>query len=1237
MIKTRLLLLSFLGLIYSSISYTQNVPIQSYSVNNYNQVQLEIEASADKYYLLTALHEPDLTYESITSITMGVDGTMFISEPLNAYSIQNYKITAHDIADPDDTDGDGINDIAEFNNMPTLAPLNYADEVPFVDGTTSITSAEVFSELAVINSDIPWAPFLNNQEFAKFVIVGQASDNPQVYFVNSKTHYIHADFIATINTNGQPVTTGEIVYNPNEILPNGAFGSYSFNYSFGDSENFQYTYRTFELLAANMPFLQNNLQHFIGNVGEPGYLNNYKDSYIGSRLNVITESELFADVDFLPFNQAEGFGFFRQMTLDENPGSRDIVLYDALPNSLPRVGGIITSVIQTPLSHVNLRAIQDNVPNAYIKEPLAIDSIANLLGKYIYYKVDQDSYHIREASLDEVNDWYDKLRPTEDQIPDRDLSQTRILPLDEVEFDMSTSFGAKCSNVATMRKFGFPEGTIPNGFGVPFYFYDEFMKFNNFYDEVEDMISDPDFISDLETRIDMLKDFRKEIRAADMPQWMLDSLQVMHDYFPEGTSVRCRSSTNNEDLPGFSGAGLYTSKTQHPDEGHISKSIKQVYASMWNFRAFDERDFYRVDHFIAAMGVLCHPNYQEEKSNGVGVSIDPIYQTANTFYLNTQVGEALITNPEANEIPEELLLNEDPEEGYFVLRYSNLVPDDELVMGEEYLDLMRDYLKVIHDEFAILYNVVGAEGFGMDIEYKVTAQDQLIIKQARPWVSFWAEIKSNFDLAVVEITDPESSSSLGDSELITANVANKGLRDMQDFDLSLMLDDVVIETITITDKIEPFSNSNYQFTTPLDLSALGDYNIGTIVSHPNDGYDKNDTLRSIISKIHLLEGAITAEVENVKCGSEIDVLTTITNHGEQTFTNTMIEVEVNGAKVDTFIYDFSIPYLAQAVFTISVDQNLTQVENEIILNLISVNDQPDAISGNNSATVTSTLDSQYNYVTLIINADEYSEETSWAVYDDTNNELVTSGSLPSDIDLFTEDICVDYESCFTLYVYDTFGDGICCSYGMGNFQIQDASGNVLAYNNGSFGSEAAEEFCPQDGCLITATVATTNTSTLTSADGSINIMASNGVAPYEYSIDDGQNYSSTDFFDNLPYGEYMIAVKDANQECTYKATVFINADLLISVEDLEQGSLIAYPNPTDGLFTIEINNLPTNTKEIKLELFDSMGKNVYSESLNSSSGNTKTQISMVDYPAGMYYARCSSTSFKQTIKITKIK
>ena len=100
------------------------------------------------------------------------------------------------------------------------------------------------------------------------------------------------------------------------------------------------------------------------------------------------------------------------------------------------------------------------------------------------------------------------------------------MPLDAISFEMSTAFGAKCSNVATMRSFDLPTGTIPDGFGIPFYYYDEFMKFNNFYQEAQVMIDNPTFQTDLNFRIDRLKDFRRDIKDAPMPQWMLDNLVV---------------------------------------------------------------------------------------------------------------------------------------------------------------------------------------------------------------------------------------------------------------------------------------------------------------------------------------------------------------------------------------------------------------------------------------------------------------------------------------------------------------------------------------------------------------------------------------------------------------------------------------------------------------------------------------------------------------------------------------
>jgi hypothetical protein len=1134
------------------------VPIDAYSVNNTGQVQLSIQSQSDKYYVLHAQHS--LTFNWATSMFLGVDGTMVISEPAGAYPLENYTITEHNLATPDDYDGDGLDDVTEFNNMPTDAPINYAYPIALNDGATSIPDAETFLELATINN-VGWAPFLDGQLYVKFGILDRDTPEPKIYFINSNTYTIHASFFNGIGaTVDGDDGSGEIVFNPNDILPNGVIGSYSFNFSFGNAYDFETSQRTYELLAANMPFLQNNMNHFIGQNDENDHLNNYADEFVDSRIDVVLESDVFAEINYIPFHEAEGYGFFKHMEdLSETPGSRDIVLYDALPNSLPRVGGIITSVIQTPLSHVNLRAIQDNVPNAYIADPLSIDSIANLLGSYIYYKVENETFQIREATLDEVNAWYEDLRPTEPQIPIRDLSVTEILPLDDIDFEMSPAFGAKCSNVSTMRTFGFPSGTIPDGFGIPFYYYDEFMQFNNFYQEAQVMIDNPTFQTDLNFRIERLADFRRDIKDAPMPQWMLDDLQAMHDDFPVGTAVRCRSSTNNEDLPGFSGAGLYTSKTQHLDEGHIKKSIKQVYASMWNFRAYEERDFYRVDHYIAAMGVLCHPNFEEELSNGVGISIDPIYETDSTFYLNTQVGESLITNPDPNTVPEEILLYENPLQGggYLVLGLSNLVEPGELIMDQVYLDLMRDYLTVIHDEFGILYDVEGAEGFSMDIEYKVTSEDQLVIKQARPWVSFWADVKANNDLGITEFLNPQSSSSLGNNELVTVRIANTGLNDMNDFDISLFVDDQLVETITINETIEPFSDADFQFTVPQDFSAIGDYNLTGVVSHINDEYVNNDTLNYILSKVHVLDGALSIGELAVVCNDEVELDAVITNLGETMITNVQIQVVVNGFVLDVINAAVDVPFAEVGTVTITIDDNLMQTNNNITLNLISVNSQIDGDGTNNSASTTTTLDSDYDIVTLIINADNWPGETSWEVYDEGANEVIASGGAGGANQTFTQDVCLDYSSCFTLNVNDSWGDGIFETDGnQYAFLVNNSSGETIVTNDGNFDYKAQEVFCPDGtGCGITADISLSH---VTDNNGAITINTNSGVNPFLYSIDGGLTFVENNNFTDLAPGEYTVMIQGATGFCSYEEIVSLEtcAFTTADIEHSETSSVV---------------------------------------------------------------------------------
>ena len=608
------------------------------------------------------------------------------------------------------------------------------EQVAFRDGAAAIRDRETFEKLSYQGTEVRIDTQLIGIEFVKFQIENTHTENPQLYFMNTETHRSHGSFMNAAGLGrGQGQMRGVLSYRPLFTAPNGEPGVYTFEFNPNDAFPFEEIKMAHDLLVSKMPILENRLG-YCPLWGAIGIYEREKALYDAAEFPVYFEDDLYANVGYLPLNQAASFGLLRVLELDERPTPREIVICKTLPNEMPRVAGVITGARQTPLSHVNLRAIQDKVPNAFITKAWENISIAPLIGKYVYYAVNADGFEIREATLKEVETHFAELRPSETQKPKRDLSGTEILPLDGIGFSDASRFGVKTANVATLRTFRFPEGTVPDGFGIPFYFYDAFMKHNGFYTKVKALLGDPAFQGDYDARVAALKQLRSDINNGEMPDWMQDALATLHNAFPEGTSLRCRSSTNNEDLPGFSGAGLYDSYTHNPSEGHLSKSIKQVFASLWNFRAFEARDFYRIDHLSAAMGVLVHPNFENELANGVAVSDDVVYQTIGNYYLNTQVGEDLVTNPEAQSIPEEILMDWSDSNIYRVVTTSNRTTDGGRILTDTYLRQLNSYLGIIHNKFSLLYGPVGRErDFAVEIEFKITSEGKLSIKQVRPW------------------------------------------------------------------------------------------------------------------------------------------------------------------------------------------------------------------------------------------------------------------------------------------------------------------------------------------------------------------------------------------------------------------------------------------------------------------------------------------------------------------------
>jgi len=100
-------------------------------------------------------------------------------------------------------------------------------------------------------------------------------------------------------------------------------------------------------------------------------------------------------------------------------------------------------------------------------------------------------------------------------------------------------------------------------------------------------------------------------------------------------------------------------------------------------------------------------------------------------------------------------------------------------------------------------------------------------------------------------------------------------------------------------------------------------------------------------------------------------------------------------------------------------------------------------------------------ITLSISLDEYPEETKWKVRDLETGEVILNGG-PYDVSQASttvdEPICLD-EGCYKLIMIDTYGDGICCDYGDGSWEILDEDEELFYYSDGNFGRKEKVNFC----------------------------------------------------------------------------------------------------------------------------------------------------------------------------------
>ena len=308
-----------------------------------------------------------------------------------------------------------------FGPQPQNVERQSPDEIEIKDGAATIPDRKSFETLSYQGEEVMIDTHLAGNQFVKFQIEGADGENPELYFINTKTHRAHMRFMSAVGLpRARPgegaQMRGVLVYRPRLKGSNGDRGLYTFEFNPNDRYPYETIKKAYELLIGKSAELRGRLGYY----PMPAALIRYheeKDLYDDAPFRVYLDEDLFGDIDYLPLNPGESFGRLRIMKLDEYPRPREIVLYRSLPNEMPRSAGIITEARQTPLSHVNLRAIQDKVPNAFIAEASQMKQVSSLAGKYVYYKVEAGGFTLREAKDEEVEAHFAKLRPVKPQKP----------------------------------------------------------------------------------------------------------------------------------------------------------------------------------------------------------------------------------------------------------------------------------------------------------------------------------------------------------------------------------------------------------------------------------------------------------------------------------------------------------------------------------------------------------------------------------------------------------------------------------------------------------------------------------------------------------------------------------------------------------------------------------------------------------------------------------------------------
>ncbi len=187
------------------------------------------------------------------------------------------------------------------------------------------------------------------------------------------------------------------------------------------------------------------------------------------------------------------------------------------------------------------------------------------------------------------------------------------------------------------------------------------------------------------------------------------------------------------------------------------------------------------------------------------------------------------------------------------------------------------------------------------------------------------------------------------------------------------------------------------------------------------------------------------------CSGSIAPMITIRNNGNNTVTAMTIKYNVNNGTPATYTWSGSLTTLQKTVITLPAYSFSPQASNTLQIYTDQVNNGDDQYPKNDTINaIISSAPVTTNYALFYLHTDNLPQNITWNLKNSSGTVIDSGGPYALSNHLYVDTVHLNGGGCYTFTVYDSDGEGICCSNGNGGYELVSSTGSTMR-QGGSFG------------------------------------------------------------------------------------------------------------------------------------------------------------------------------------------